>query len=125
MKTLALLLLTTCAVHAAALPEAAKIDSLLAADWQKNGLQGNAPASDDVLVRRLYLDIAGRIPTVEERQEFISSNNHHHTDYYYYDYDTEPSQQQQESLLLQCHVTTTTMSTTTTTIKEEEEGERQ
>ncbi len=75
MKTLALLLLTACAVHAAALPEAAKIDSLLAADWQKNNLQANAPASDDVLVRRLYLDIAGRIPTVEERQDFISSND--------------------------------------------------
>ncbi|MCX6853354.1 MAG: DUF1549 domain-containing protein [Verrucomicrobia bacterium] len=75
MKTLALILLTACAAQAAALPEAAKIDSLLAADWQKQGLQANAPASDDVLVRRLYLDIAGRIPTVEERQAFVSSND--------------------------------------------------
>ncbi len=82
MKKLAFLLFTACAVlgtatgtYAAALPEAAKIDSLLAADWQKNGLQANPPASDDVIVRRLYLDIAGRIPTVAERQEFISSND--------------------------------------------------
>jgi hypothetical protein len=75
MKKLALLLLSACAAHGAALPEAAKIDSLLAADWQKNGLQANAPATDDVLVRRLYLDIAGRIPTVAEREEFISSND--------------------------------------------------
>ena len=75
MKTIALLLLTACAAHAAALPEAAKIDQLLAADWQKNGLQANPPATDDVLVRRLYLDIAGRIPTVAEREEFVGSND--------------------------------------------------
>jgi hypothetical protein len=75
MKTLALILLSACAAHAASLPEAAKIDTLLAADWQKNGLQANPPASDDVLVRRLYLDIAGRIPTIEERETFIKSND--------------------------------------------------
>lgn len=63
------------AVQAAVLPEAAKIDSLLAADWQKNGLQANPVASDDVLVRRLYLDIAGRIPSLQERQDFIASND--------------------------------------------------
>jgi hypothetical protein len=75
MKKIALLLLTVCAAHAAVLPEAAKIDQLLAADWQKFGLQANPPATDDVLVRRLYLDIAGRIPTVAEREEFIGSND--------------------------------------------------
>jgi hypothetical protein len=75
MKKLALLLLTACATHGAALPESAKIDQLLAADWQKSGLQANPPATDDVLVRRLYLDIAGRIPTVAEREEFIGSND--------------------------------------------------
>ncbi len=76
MKKLSLFILfTACAAHGTALPEAAKIDSLLVADWQKNGLKANAPATDDVLVRRLYLDIAGRIPTVAERQEFISSND--------------------------------------------------
>jgi hypothetical protein len=76
MKNIAiLLLLTTCAAQAAALPEAAKIDQLLAADWQKHGLQPNPAASDDVLVRRLYLDIAGRIPTLAEREEFIRSND--------------------------------------------------
>jgi len=75
MKKIALLLLTACAAHAAALPEAAKIDSMLAADWQKTGLQANPAATDDVLVRRLYLDIGGRIPTLQERQDFISSND--------------------------------------------------
>ena len=75
MKPLALLLLCAFAAHAASLPEAAKIDSFLAADWEKNGLQPNPPASDDVLVRRLYLDITGRIPTLEERDAFIQSND--------------------------------------------------
>ena len=75
MKPLALILLCACAAQAASLPEAAKIDSLLAADWEKNGLQANPPASDDVLVRRLYLDITGRIPTLEERDAFIRSND--------------------------------------------------
>lgn len=75
MKKIALLLLTVCTAHAAALPEAAKIDQLLADGWQKKGLQANPPATDDVLVRRLYLDIAGRIPTVDERRQFIESND--------------------------------------------------
>ncbi|HEY1083627.1 MAG TPA: DUF1549 domain-containing protein [Prosthecobacter sp.] len=77
MKALALLFLTATAAAAlgAALPEATKIDSLLAADWQKHNLQANPPASDEVLVRRLYLDIAGRIPTVEESREFIQSGD--------------------------------------------------
>lgn len=75
MKKIALLLLTACASHAAVLPEASKIDELLAADWQKQGVQANPPTTDEVLVRRLYLDIAGRIPTVEERRQFIESND--------------------------------------------------
>lgn len=62
-------------VHAASLPEAQKIDAILAKEWEKNQLKPNPPASDEVLVRRLYLDIAGRIPTVEESQEFIRSND--------------------------------------------------
>ncbi|WP_208300347.1 DUF1549 domain-containing protein [Prosthecobacter fusiformis] len=75
MKTFALLLLVATVTHGAALPEAAKIDSLLAADWQKHNLQPNAAAPDEVIVRRLYLDIAGRIPTVEESREFIQSGD--------------------------------------------------
>ena len=58
-----------------AMPEAQKIDAILAKEWEKNNLKPNPPAPDDVMVRRLYLDIAGRIPTVEETQEFIRSND--------------------------------------------------
>ena len=60
-------------LHAAALPESQKIDELLAKGWEKAGVKPNAPASDDLLVRRLYLDIAGRIPTVEEIDAYTKS----------------------------------------------------
>ena len=50
---------------------ARQIDALLAADWKKNNLQPNPAASDDTFVRRAYLDIAGRIPTFRETEEFL------------------------------------------------------
>jgi hypothetical protein len=59
----------------AATPESQKIDALLAEVWKKQNLQPNAAAPDEVLVRRLYLDIAGRIPTVEESTRFIASKD--------------------------------------------------
>ncbi|MDH4454295.1 MAG: DUF1549 domain-containing protein [Verrucomicrobiota bacterium] len=62
-------------LHAAALPESQKIDELLATGWGKAGVKVNPPASDEVLVRRLYLDIAGRIPTVEEAAAYLKSND--------------------------------------------------
>ncbi|HBJ83135.1 MAG TPA: hypothetical protein DDZ88_04530 [Verrucomicrobiales bacterium] len=62
-------------LHAAALPESQKIDELLAKGWEKAGVKVNPPASDEVLVRRLYLDIAGRIPTVEEAAAYTKSSD--------------------------------------------------
>lgn len=75
MKTLSLLLFVTASIHAATLPESARIDQLLASDWQKHNVQANPAAPDEVIVRRLYLDIAGRIPTVEETEQFLRSND--------------------------------------------------
>lgn len=60
---------------AASLPESQKIDQLLAKDWEKAGLKPNPPAGDDVLVRRLYIDIAGRIPTLEEVAAYAKSSD--------------------------------------------------
>lgn len=62
-------------VWSAALPESAKIDEILAKDWQKNNLKPNAPATDDVFLRRIYIDIAGRIPTSDEARAFIASTD--------------------------------------------------
>lgn len=77
MKTfLPLLVLTMlCGIGTAAaepLAEAQKIDTLLAADWDKHSLQGNPAASDELLVRRLHLDLVGRIPTHRETTEFLA-----------------------------------------------------
>jgi len=48
---------------------ARQIDALLAQQLKKNGFSSfNDPLPDDLFVRRVYLDIAGRIPT---RQEFL------------------------------------------------------
>ncbi|WP_395736436.1 DUF1549 domain-containing protein [Prosthecobacter sp.] len=68
-------LLSAATLQAANLPESQKIDQLLSQDWQKAGLKANPPASDEVLVRRLYLDIAGRIPTLDEAQAYMKSQD--------------------------------------------------
>ncbi|MFO1482566.1 MAG: DUF1549 domain-containing protein [Verrucomicrobiaceae bacterium] len=62
-------------LSAAPLAESQKIDELLAKDWEKAGLKPNPPANDEVLVRRLYLDIVGRIPTIDELQAYVKSND--------------------------------------------------
>lgn len=53
---------------------AAEIDALLAKDWAANNLTPNAPADDSVFVRRIYLDVVGRIPTSREAEEFLASS---------------------------------------------------
>lgn len=52
-----------------------QIDALLAKDWQQHKLTANPPANDETLVRRLYLDIVGRIPTLQEAQAFLISTD--------------------------------------------------
>ena len=52
---------------------ATEIDSLLAEHWDAHKLQGNASISDAVFLRRVYLDLAGRIPTAAEARAFLTS----------------------------------------------------
>ena len=49
---------------------AEQIDAWIARDWQARKLQPAAVAGDEEFVRRLYLDLAGRIPTPEEYRDF-------------------------------------------------------
>ena len=49
------------------------IDAILAKDWTASKLAPNAPANDGLFVRRIYLDVVGRIPTTREVEEFTTS----------------------------------------------------
>jgi mono/diheme cytochrome c family protein len=51
------------------------IDTLLAESWQKSGVQPAPAAGDRTWCRRLYLDLAGRIPTGAELDEFLRSSS--------------------------------------------------
>ncbi len=51
---------------------AARIDDFLAEHWQKNQIRPAEPASDAAFLRRLTLDLAGRIPTPEELDAFLA-----------------------------------------------------
>lgn len=47
------------------------IDRLVAEKWKRLGLVPSAPADDATLLRRLYLDLSGRLPTPREAAEFL------------------------------------------------------
>lgn len=49
----------------------ARIDREIASSYSKKGIEPSAVCSDEEFVRRIYLDLAGRIPTVAERDRFI------------------------------------------------------
>ncbi len=64
------MVLFSCHAWATASPSL-KIDQLIAADLREKKVAMPKPASDEVFVRRAYLDIVGRIPTYDERETFI------------------------------------------------------
>lgn len=50
------------------------IDTLITEGWKQRGIEPASPISDQVWCRRVYLDLAGRIPTASELQEFLGSS---------------------------------------------------
>jgi len=52
-----------------------KIDAILAESWKEKNVQPGARVDDETFVRRVYLDIAGRIPTADETREFLSNDS--------------------------------------------------
>ena len=57
-------------------PEAsAKIDRLVFAKLDELGIPPSDPCTDEVFLRRVYLDMIGTLPTTEEAEYFLSSNS--------------------------------------------------
>lgn len=56
-----------------AVPEVARhVDALIDRHHAASDTKLNAPASDEVFLRRVYLDVAGRIPSLEESTRFLA-----------------------------------------------------
>lgn len=51
-----------------------KIDQLVSAALKKQHIEPNEHVSDDIFLRRTYLNIAGRVPTIEEAETFFERN---------------------------------------------------
>ena len=54
---------------------AGKIDRLIDADYQKHNVTPNPRLSDSLFVRRVYLEIGGRIPLLKEIGDFVQSKD--------------------------------------------------
>jgi hypothetical protein len=53
---------------------AERVDELVRRHHAANGTTNNAPAGDESFLRRVYLDVAGRIPSLEESRRFFESS---------------------------------------------------
>ena len=54
---------------------AGEIDRLLAKHWKEHQVSGSTPLDDSQFVRRIYLELAGRIPTFDETVRFLDSKS--------------------------------------------------
>jgi hypothetical protein len=57
------------------LPRRNKIDGLVWAKLRRLGITPSGPAGDSTYLRRVYLDIIGRLPSVEEARAFLSDKD--------------------------------------------------
>lgn len=54
---------------------AAQIDRRIAEAWERNGVEPAPPTDDPEFLRRTYLNIVGRIPSVNETLEFLDNSS--------------------------------------------------
>ena len=50
------------------------VDSLAAEKWKKLGIKPSAPCDDPTFLRRVTVDLCGRLPTVDEARNFLADN---------------------------------------------------
>ncbi len=62
------------------IPQVRLINERVAAGWSDYQITPSAPATDGEWCRRVYLDLLGRVPTVEELREFVSSREENKRD---------------------------------------------
>src|SRR5687768_14614519 len=51
------------------------VDELISEGWKKRGVKPAEALEDRAWVRRIYLDLAGRIPSSSEAQDFLQNTN--------------------------------------------------
>ena len=56
-------------------PESEQIDQLLASYWEQRSITPEPEIDDPTFLRRAYLTVIGRIPTVEESEVWLKSNS--------------------------------------------------
>ena len=65
----------TVVAEGAEVPLGEFIDQQIRQGWQDNEIEASAAASDEEWVRRIYLDLLGRIPTMEEARKFLADES--------------------------------------------------
>jgi hypothetical protein len=51
----------------------AELDGIAERHWERRGVMPNEPVSDEVFLKRVYLDVVGRLPGVDEARDFLLS----------------------------------------------------
>ena len=63
------------AADGAEVPLGEFIDQQIRQGWQDNEIEASAAATDEEWVRRIHLDLLGRIPTMEEARKFLADES--------------------------------------------------
>ena len=60
------------AIPAASVPRRTPVDSYILDELARRGVLAAAPATDEEYVRRIYLDLTGRVPRIDETRAFLA-----------------------------------------------------
>jgi hypothetical protein len=52
-----------------------RIDELVLGQWKRLGIEPANPCSDEVFLRRAYLDVIGTLPTLDEASRFLADHD--------------------------------------------------